>query len=102
MKKDLQKGKEYQTHNSSVERSKSQMGKQNFNVVVRIRPVDVGDEIKNEMFTRDDLRKVVARVNDREIKLSKPMTEDKFSHLIKYLNILLSKKKHLNMYVKVL
>lgn len=78
MKKDLQKGKEYQTHNSSVERSKSQMGKQNFNVVVRIRPVDVGDEIKNEMFTRDDLRKVVARVNDREIKLSKPMTEDKF------------------------
>jgi len=67
------------------ERSKSQVKKTKFHIVIRIRPTDVGDEFESEIFNRDDLKKVVARLSDKEIKVSKPLVDDRIFEFDKVL-----------------
>lgn len=71
--------------NKGLERSKSQVKKTKFHIVVRIRPTEVGEEFTSGIFNRDDLRKIVAKVSDTELKVSRPLIEDKIFEFDKVL-----------------
>lgn len=78
------------------ERSKSQVKKTKFHIVVRIRPPEVGEEFESEIYTRDDLRKVVAKISDKEIRISKPLLEDKIFEFDKVLKHTVNQEEAFN------
>lgn len=66
-------------NNSNIQKTK-------FNVVIRIRPDYVGTEMNSDLFTEDDLDKVIFKTNQKQIKLKKPLCEDRFFNFDHILN----------------
>lgn len=78
------------------DRSKSQIKKTKFHIVVRIRPSEVGDEVSSGLYTSDDLKRVVARDGDNGIKVVKPYVEDKIFEFDKVLKPSINQKEAFN------
>lgn len=64
----------------------NQIPKTKFNVVIRIRPAEVGTEYDSDRFTKDDLVKVVYKLNEKQLRVKKPHTDDRiycYDHILK-------------------
>jgi len=58
------------TKNNNIKKTK-------FNVIIRIRPEDAGKEKEDELFSNDDLKKVVSSIGNKKVKIQKHLLDEK-------------------------